>query len=199
MYYYIYKTTDLRTGKYYIGMHSTKNLDDGYMGSGTRIKWLIKKYGKENFKMEILEYLPNKKALQEREKEIVNKKLLNDSMCLNLKEGGEGGFPASAKLAFRAKMLKKKYKAEFSKKCSERNKRDLAAGVRKPIQPYDWTGKKHRPETIQKMKEVKKGQGTKETNSQYGTMWITNGVENKKIKNFFEIPEGWYKGRVATK
>lgn len=34
-----------------------------------------------------------------------------------------------------------------------------------------------------------------ENNSQYGTMWITNGSENKKIKKVDTIPEGWYKGR----
>lgn len=36
----------------------------------------------------------------------------------------------------------------------------------------------------------------KNKNSQYGTMWITNGTKNKKIKKDDVIPEGWYKGRV---
>ena len=33
-------------------------------------------------------------------------------------------------------------------------------------------------------------------NSQYGTMWITNGKKNKKIKKEEKIPEGWTKGRI---
>jgi hypothetical protein len=32
-------------------------------------------------------------------------------------------------------------------------------------------------------------------NSQYGTMWITDGITNKKIKKCETIPLGWYKGR----
>jgi hypothetical protein len=43
------------------------------------------------------------------------------------------------------------------------------------------------------MRKPKNG-GSK--NSQFGTMWITNGIENKKIKKDLDIiPEGWYKGR----
>lgn len=36
-------------------------------------------------------------------------------------------------------------------------------------------------------------------NSQYGTMWITNGIQSIKIKKDQQIPEGWYKGRVCKK
>jgi len=34
-----------------------------------------------------------------------------------------------------------------------------------------------------------------ETNSQYGTMWITNGSENRKVKKTDPMPEGYYPGR----
>ena len=58
-----------------------------------------------------------------------------------------------------------------------------------------FTGKNHKEETKQKigLKNSIKQKGIK--NSQYGTMWITNGIENKKIKKETVIPEGWYKGR----
>jgi hypothetical protein len=32
-------------------------------------------------------------------------------------------------------------------------------------------------------------------NSQFGTKWITNGIENKKIKTTDQVPESWRFGR----
>lgn len=56
-------------------------------------------------------------------------------------------------------------------------------------------GKRHSEETKKLMSLVRVGLGVGENNSQYGTLWITNGIENKKIKKKQEIPAGWYKGR----
>ena len=50
----IYKTTNLLNGKLYIGL--SINNRSRYYGSGILIKLAIKKYGKENFKKEIIEY-----------------------------------------------------------------------------------------------------------------------------------------------
>lgn len=47
-----------------------------------------------------------------------------------------------------------------------------------------------------RMQSLSKLDSTGAKNSQYGTMWITNGCVNKKIKKDVDIiPEGWYKGR----
>jgi len=54
---YIYKITNLLTGKSYVGQHLRRKkepLNDGYMGSGFRIINSIKKHGLNNFKKEIL-------------------------------------------------------------------------------------------------------------------------------------------------
>lgn len=91
-YHYLYKTTNLINGKFYIGVHSTFNLNDGYLGSGKRLKYSINKYGRENFKIEILEFFENQIEKFQRESEIVNDKLLQDPLCMNLKYGGEGSF-----------------------------------------------------------------------------------------------------------
>ena len=87
-YHFIYKTTNLLSGKYYIGMHSTNNLKDGYMGSGDLIRKSIKKHGKENHKFEILEFCNSREELISKEKEVVNLQEIAKKECLNLKVGG---------------------------------------------------------------------------------------------------------------
>lgn len=192
-YHFIYKTTSLIDGRYYIGMHSTNNLTDGYLGSGTQLMRAIRKYGKENFVMEILEYLPTKELLSQREKEIVTMQEVTDKKCMNLKIGGIGGFPPTAKQRFLERMKEVDFKKMFSQKASERMVEQYKNGKR-VSNPPNWTGKKHKPESIEKIKESKKGWGKGETNSQFGTFWITDGKVNRKTKS--EIPKGWYRGRV---
>jgi len=90
-FHYIYKTTCDITGKFYIGMHSTPVMEDRYLGSGKHLVRSIKKHGRKNHSREILEFLPSRDKLKEREIEIVNEDLLQDPLCMNLIKGGEGG------------------------------------------------------------------------------------------------------------
>lgn len=96
-YHIIYKTTCLITKKYYIGMHSTDDLEDGYMGSGKALRYSLKVYGKENHKVEILEMVESSELLAEREKSIVTLSKVRNGKCMNLKVGGIGGFTKKAK------------------------------------------------------------------------------------------------------
>jgi hypothetical protein len=186
-------------------MHSTSNLKDGYIGSGTRLRYSVRKYGIENFKFEILEFLPNRESLKDREKQLVNEEFLSNEKCYNLKPGGEGGFnnpqhqfkcSQAAGVKHRERMLNDyEYREMITKKASESNKlRHQRGDVKRIQESYSWVGKKHKVETIEKMKNSKKGQGVGITNSQYGTKWITNGKENKKIKKETELPKDWWYG-----
>jgi hypothetical protein len=202
-YHYIYKTTNIVNGKYYIGMHSTNNLEDGYIGSGKRLWYSIQKYGRENFNCEILEMLPNRVSLKQREKELVNEQLLKDKLCMNIVYGGGGGYisPDGCKKGG-SNMLKKMWKDENFrenqiKRISDWAKEMWADGKFK--YKDNWTGKKHTLETIEKMKTSKIGHGIGGKNSQFGTCWITNGVENQKIKKEDLIPEGWMLGRCMNR
>jgi hypothetical protein len=52
----------VKNDKYYIGMHSTNDLNDGYVGSGKRLWFSINYHGKENHACEILEYCKDRKV-----------------------------------------------------------------------------------------------------------------------------------------
>jgi hypothetical protein len=62
-YHFIYKTTCI-SGKYYIGRHSTKKLDDGYFGSG---KWVRSLKDKTTLSREILEFCDSIEELKTKE------------------------------------------------------------------------------------------------------------------------------------
>lgn len=89
-YNFIYKITR-EDGKFYVGMHSTNNLNDGYMGSGKYIKSSIKKYGRDKHKLEILEFVETREILKIKERDMVTEEMLLDGKCMNLTTGGNGG------------------------------------------------------------------------------------------------------------
>ena len=107
-YYYTYQTKNIITGKTYIGVHSTNNLNDGYIGSGIKsqasidslkrraiprsyfLKSLIK-YGYCNFKVEILNFFDSRKEMLEEEAYLVDEKWVRDPYNYNTALGGIGG------------------------------------------------------------------------------------------------------------
>lgn len=91
MYGYIYLTTNLINNKKYIGRHKAKTFDNYYKGSGHILKEAIKKYGRENFKCEILEWCETKEDTYRQEKYWVDYyNAIEDPMFYNLTEGGCG-------------------------------------------------------------------------------------------------------------
>ncbi len=201
---YIYKVTCKVTNRYYIGMHSTNNIDDGYMGSGKRLRYSIRKHGKENHEKEILEFFETRELLTEREKEIITSDLVNDKSCMNLVLGG-GGFMlddyhyecSRAGGNANVKKLKndKVYYAEFIKRSSDKLKESHKLGKIK----YDtFTGKEHSVESKTKIGNKNSVKQLGEGNSQFGTCWITKEGENKKIKKEELgrwVDDGWVNGR----
>ena len=89
-YHYIYKIIR-DDGKYYVGMHSTDNLDDGYLGSGKHITRSVKKHGIEKHVKEFLFFAFTRLHLIELEREFVNVEMLKDPLCMNLCVGGRWG------------------------------------------------------------------------------------------------------------
>jgi hypothetical protein len=208
---YLYKITNLVNNKIYIGVHRTDNIDDGYMGSGKIIRYAVRKYGIENFKKEILEYFDTHEEAFVRERIIVNEEFLNRKDVYNIKPGGKGGFNIEdarqgSKLGGEA--YKDKVKSLDGLELEEYKKRMLnqsQKGVRVFKEKYKEYGgiwwqssfkdKKHTDETKKKMSGPRP-QSCGEKSSQYGTMWITDGIINKKVKKDIDILPGWKKGRI---
>jgi len=173
-YHYTYKTTNLVNGRYYLGMHSTNRLDDGYLGSGKRLYYEISKYGRENFKVDVLEHFNSREKLIQAEKALITEQDLVNTNCLNLKPGGSGGLVDKAhinKLRIGAsKYQKERWKdPEYRKKAIKTRQEGVKRAHKEGKYKYDtFKGKKHSANTIEKMKKAKIGHGRGSKNSQYG-------------------------------
>lgn len=190
-------------------MHSTSNLEDGYIGSGRRLRLSINKHGIENHFKEILEFLESRQDLKDREHQLVNEDILKDPMCMNLQLGGGGGF-SSIEHQLKCSIAGSKTGPLVVKKLWKENK-DWADNKRIVMKDRfndinyktsvlksaasAFLGKHHSDESKKRIGEKNSEAQLKNKNSQFGTMWITNGTENKKIKNDSIIPENWKKGR----
>jgi hypothetical protein len=124
MYYTIYKTTNLINKKIYIGLHSTNDIDDSYLGSGVFLKKAIRKYGYKNFKKEILFVFDNKQDMIKKEKELVTEEFCLRKDNYNMVKGGYGLSTLSKQKRDRAiaKMKKTKAKQDLTKISEKRIK-----------------------------------------------------------------------------
>lgn len=108
-YNFVYRTTNLVNGKIYIGVHKTNKLDDGYLGSGVYISRAIRKYGKENFKREILKQFDTYQEALNYEEELVTKEFIEESTNYNIKTGGNQNIQLSKDCIERIRIGNRKY------------------------------------------------------------------------------------------
>lgn len=218
MYLFLYKTTNLVNEKIYIGVHKTKKLNDGYLGSGKLLKRAILKYGEENFKKEILEFFDTEEEMFKRESEIINEEFLKRKDVYNLNLGGLGSwsrannpiFIESKRIAGRQSWEKRsdEQKENDKKRWIEQGTKNFVtygkseinsqrAREMQPIGTLAAQSEKARIKRKESFANINHQKG--EANSQFGTMWINDGITAKKIKKTEDIPEGWEKGRVSRK
>lgn len=137
----IYKTTCLINNKIYIGQHKIRypsTLDPWYLGSGKAFQAALKKYGVENFKREILAICSSQKQANIFER----KAILELKPEYNIAEGGYGsGWMEEAK---------KEHPEAYEK-------RRQALRLRMSGRNHPMFGKKHTPETRQKISKANKG------------------------------------------
>lgn len=211
MKYTIYRTTNIINNKIYIGKHQTKDLDDGYLGSGKILKRAISKYGEDKFESEILYIFKSKLEMDSMEAELIDEEFINREDTYTIKLGGEGGFDYINENILnniknvggggRATGKKLKEDKEFRKKRGIATRNNFKKAHLEGKIPYDnMKGKSHSEATKKQMRDSHKGKHTGEKNSQFGTCWIMNEKlkENKKIKKDdlqIWLNKGWKKGR----
>jgi hypothetical protein len=93
LYHYLYEIRNTLNEDIYIGIHSTNNLDDGYMGSGKILHRAMKKYGRKNFKKTILRYFATREELEKAEEVIVTEDFIKRPDVYNVVLGGKGFRP----------------------------------------------------------------------------------------------------------
>lgn len=89
-FHYIYKVTNMVNGMYYIGKHSTNNIDDNYFGSGNLLLKAFKKYNRRNFKKEIIQFCDTEREAFKLEAKLVTTDIVKDRKSYNIIVGGMG-------------------------------------------------------------------------------------------------------------
>ena len=155
---YVYQTTNLVNNKKYIGFSSkTPNNSISYLGSGTLLSKSINKYGRENFKKEILKEFDNEDEARLFEEQCINNvNAVENTEYYNLTKGGYGGFSELAKERQRSPETRAKIsEALRGQPVSEKTKQILSEKL-KGTKPWN-TGKERSVETKEKLSKALKG------------------------------------------
>lgn len=174
----VYVTINKLNGHFYIGKHSTNDIDDGYLGSGKRLINSIKKYGQQNFERHILCFCDSEDDAYIVEKFLVTDYLVKRQDCYNMHVGGRGGRMNEETCKRHSEKMKEYYKThdvwnKGKKNCfsEEMLKKRSEACKGKPS--YIRT-EEHR----QKMREIQKGK--KHVFSEDGRKRHLEAVRKKK-------------------
>ena len=194
MYGYIYLTTNLINGKMYVGKHKSSYFDESYKGSG-KILWnAIRKYGWENFKVELLKECDNEEDLSISEyDEIEHRNAVLSPNYYNLRDGGRGGWKVNGVSIKRGIKVSDQARLNISlahqgKSLSFIHRKHIGMSLQGDNNPLRRTGSEV---ARRNLSESMKG-----NQNARGCRWITNGTESLIIRASDEIPEGFYLGNI---
>lgn len=210
---FIYITTNIITNEKYIGKHYGIE-NDSYLGSGIILKKAILKYGKENFKRDILYISKDAEENNQKEKEFIKAfNAVEDKTFYNISKGGDGGDIFHILPTAQQNQIREKARLQctgsgnpmYGKHHSEETKNKFCQINRSYTQTEEYKnnmsklkgekgngmyGKHHTEESKQKMSESKKGKKLgKENGNAKGISAYSNKEMTNLIKHFDTIQE----------
>lgn len=194
--YLLYRVTNLINGKIYIGAHSTEDPDDDYLGSGRAIQNAIKKYGRINFKKEILGFFETEELMFLAEAEIVDIDFIKRHDTYNEVVGGRGagpylGISTADTLWITNGAIHQRIAEGIPVPEGWRFGRAVA-----PAKGSKWITNGQKTKRIPRESPLPVGWWVESRQNRKTKFWITNGADNKTIDSLDNIPEGWTHGRT---
>ena len=192
--YCIYKITNLINGKTYIGQHKYKDINDSYMGSGVLLHRAFEKYGKKNFKKEVLySSIKYKETVDDMERFAIAKERTIGKAEYNIADGGEGGCGKHSEETKRK--ISKSW--DYDKHFTEETKKKMSEAHKgKP----SWNkGKHHSDDTKKRISEANKGHSvTKETKRKISKANKGKHLSEEAKRKISKVHKGkpsWNKGK----
>lgn len=209
MFYLVYKITNTVNNKIYVGVHTTNDKSDNYMGSGVLIKRAIDKYGVDKFVKEILYECNTKDEMLLREADIVNDEFLARPDTYNLIHGGKKSWWDYANITG-ANITdingENFYKHKNKMKTDICYREMIASKISTALLDYyiehenSFKNRTHSLESKQKIGKTNSINQKGEGNSNYGNMWIHNNdekiskcISKLDVNRWLDI--GWIIGR----
>lgn len=221
MKYFVYKITHIPSGRFYIGRHSTEDLNDGYFGSGILVKRLLNKYPIGEFEKTIQLFCCDEESAAREETKLIEENFENPLNINISKSGFRGGREAAIS---KGRYLKEHFPEEYKdyiQMCNDSRKKNISKGRRVFLEKFT-DNILFRNEFITKLKqnqklgvEQAKNQKSRwkrkntlnkihhqkaEKNSNYGKTWMVNfdlkmskPVEGSDIEKL--KLDGWVLGR----
>jgi tRNA U34 5-carboxymethylaminomethyl modifying enzyme MnmG/GidA len=186
-FHYVYLTINIINKKLYVGEHSTNNLNDKYIGSGRPLlNSAFKKYGKRNFKKEILEYFNTKEeAFNAQEKYIKQYNTLCPNGYNISPKGGLGIIEC-----FSEETKKKMSEAHKGKKLSKEHKLKISLsskGIKK--NPHSESTKQKIINSLKQNAYIQNHKHSKETKKKMSMAHQGQIPWNKNIKGIIKLSE----------
>lgn len=200
-------------GHYYLGQHTTNNLNDGYCGSGKKLQRYFKKYGAvegETYIKEIIQFCNSQEDLNKAEYELIGDKYDTDPMCMNLRAGGmQCGASEESRKQMRISSIGKgnanwvegySHTEEECQKMREKwhdtHKSICGKGSRGPRKELTRLAISKSTKGI---KKISTEQADEQRVFMIGRKWMNNGVQEIHV-SFEDIDEylikGWQLGRI---